>query len=42
MESEEKVHDEEIGEEEKQDFESEDTEGVEETSDDAVVDSDEE
>ena len=42
LESEEKVHDEEIGEEEKQDFESEDTEGVEETSDDAVVDSDEE
>ena len=42
LESEEKVHDEEIGEEEKTDFESEDTEGVEETSDDAVVDSDEE
>ena len=42
LESEEKVHDEEIGEEEKQDFESEDTKGVEETSDDAVVDSDEE
>ena len=42
MKSEEKVYDEEIGEEEEQAFESEDTEGVEEASGDTIADGDEE